>query len=362
LIQGDKNWKLGFMLEQLTITQPDDAHLHLRDGAYLTRTVADAASQFARAIVMPNLQDPVTTLEKATQYRDRILKAIPQGQNFEPLMTLYLTDQTTPAIIKAAAACPFIYACKLYPANATTLSSAGVHDIQGLYPVFEAMQDYDLPLLVHGETADAQVDIFDREGHFLMHHLAPLIEAFPQLRLVLEHISTKAGVDFVTDAPANVAATITAHHLLMNRNHLLAGGIRPHHYCLPILKRQTDQVALMQAATSGNQKFFLGTDSAPHAQTRKESACGCAGIYTAHAAIELYLTAFEIAGALENEADVQRFNAFASGFAARFYQLPINQAVVGYRRKPWTLPDSLDFSGDTLIPLYAGEVLQWGRG
>lgn len=341
------------MLDELTFTQPDDWHLHLRDGAFLSRTVPDAAKQFARAIVMPNLKEPVTTVEKAAQYRNRILKAIPAGHDFQPLMTLYLTDQTTQATIRKAGACDFVYACKLYPANATTLSTSGVNSIEALYPVFETMQEVDLPLLVHGETTNQATDIFDREAIFIDEHLSPLVKAFHGLRVVLEHVSTKTGVDFVTDGPEHLAATITAHHLLMNRNDLLSGGIRPHYYCLPILKRNTDQAALIQAATHGNPKFFLGTDSAPHAQANKETACGCAGVYTAHAAIELYLEAFDAVGALD------QFNAFASEHGPRFYDLPVNQKTVTYRRKDWTVPTSLTFGDQQLIPLRSGEAVKW---
>lgn len=302
-------------MQTITLIKPDDAHLHLRDGEYLTTTVGDAAARFARAIIMPNLKPPLETVIQVEEYAQRIAKAIPLGKNFQPLMTLYLTSSLTPKIIKTASASGIVTAVKLYPAGVTTHSEAGVTSLKNIYSILEAMQAVDLPLLVHGESNHPAIDIFDREKYFLQ-DLADIILKFPNLRIVLEHISTEESAKFVLAAPNNVAATITAHHLLLNRNDLLSGGIRPHLYCLPILKRARDQQALIRAAISGNPKFFLGTDSAPHAQSTKETACGCAGIYTAHAAIELYAQIFEQAGALD------KLQAFASHFAADFYKLP----------------------------------------
>ncbi|MEK7840202.1 MAG: dihydroorotase, partial [Pseudomonadota bacterium] len=283
---------------RFTLTQPDDWHLHLRDGAALAAVLPDTARRFARAIVMPNLKPPVTTVEAARAYRERILAALPKGMSFEPLMTLYLTDVTKPDEIAKAKASGFVQAVKYYPAGATTNSENGVTDLKRVNPVLTEMEKHDLPLLLHGEVTDSDVDVFDREAVFIDRHLAPLTRAFPKLRIVFEHVTTKQGVSFVEQAGPNMAATITAHHLLLNRNAMFAGGIRPHAYCLPVLKREEHRQALVRAATGGNPKFFLGTDSAPHGKRTKESACGCAGIYTAHAALELYAEVFEQAGAL----------------------------------------------------------------
>lgn len=342
------------MVDQITITSPDDWHIHLRDGAALTRTVADAAQSFRRAIVMPNLVPPVMNTAQALDYKDRILAARPSGSQFEPLMVLYLTDTTDPAEIARAKAAG-IHACKLYPAGATTNSASGVTDLKKIYPVLEAMQDAGMLFLLHGEVTDSSIDIFDRERVFLERTLSQIVERFPALRMVVEHITTSDAAQFVTAAPANVAATITAHHLLYNRNHMLAGAIRPHYYCLPILKRNTHQQALIKAAISGNPKFFLGTDSAPHAQNKKEAACGCAGSYTANAAIELYAEVFEDAGALD------KLEAFASHFGADFYQLPRNTDTITLVKRDWQMPDSLLMGDQPLIPLRAGETLRWQR-
>ncbi len=337
---------------QLTLTRPDDWHIHLRDGAALTRTVADAARQFARAIVMPNLVPPVMTTEHALAYKQRILAARPVGSEFEPLMVLYLTDKTDPAEIAKAKAAGVV-ACKLYPAGATTNSDSGVTHLKNIYPVLEAMQKEGMHFLLHGEVTDSSIDIFDREKTFIDRNLRPLVQEFPSLKMVLEHITTQEAAEFVADAPANIAATITAHHLLYNRNHMLAGGIRPHYYCLPILKRNTHQQALIKAAISGNPKFFLGTDSAPHAKDKKEASCGCAGSYTAYAALELYAEAFEAANALD------KLEGFASHFGADFYGLPRNPEQITLIKNSWQAPESLAFAGSQLVPLRAGETLQW---
>lgn len=341
------------MTEQLSITRPDDWHIHLRDGAALKRTVADAARCFGRAIVMPNLVPPVTSANQALAYRERILAARPAGSRFEPLMVLYLTDNTSPADIEHAREAGIV-ACKLYPAGATTNSDSGVTRLDKLYPTLEAMQKQGLKFLLHGEVTDRDIDIFDREKVFLERSFAPLTRDFPELRMVLEHITTRDAAEFVRAAGPNVAATITAHHLLYNRNHMLAGGIRPHYYCLPILKRNTHQQALIDAATSGNPRFFLGTDSAPHAQNRKEAACGCAGIYTAHAALEFYAQVFEQAGALD------KLEAFASHYGPDFYQLPRNTDRVTLVKRAWRLPEQLSLDDQNqLVPLGAGETLPW---
>lgn len=340
------------MTQEITLTRPDDWHIHLRDGSALERTVADVAKQFQRAIVMPNLVPPVTNADQALAYRERILQAAPKGSDFEPLMVLYLTDQTTPEDIRAAKNAGVV-ACKLYPAGATTNSASGVTDIPGLYPVLEAMEKEQLRFLVHGEVTSAEIDIFDRERVFIERTFSKLVAEFPALYTVLEHITTADSVDFVSAASDRVGATITAHHLLYNRNHMLVGGIRPHYYCLPILKRNRHQQALIQAATSGNPKFFLGTDSAPHTRDKKEACCGCAGCYTAHSAIELYAEAFERAGALD------KLEAFASHFGPDFYQLPRNEQTVTLVRQPWTLPEQLSLGDDTLVPLNGGETLNW---
>lgn len=340
------------MSPQITLTRPDDWHIHLRDGQALTRTVGDAAQQFSRAIVMPNLVPPVMNSEQALSYKARILAARPAGSQFEPLMVLYLTDNTDPAEIAKAKAAGVI-ACKLYPAGATTNSSSGVTDLAHIYPVLEAMQKVGMPFLLHGEVTDSAIDIFDREKVFIDRTLSPLVQQFPALKMVLEHITTAEAAAFVTQASSHIAATITAHHLLYNRNHMLAGGIRPHYYCLPILKRNTHQQALIQAATSGNPKFFLGTDSAPHAKDKKEAACGCAGSYTAYAAIELYAEAFEDAYALD------KLEGFASHFGPDFYQLPRNKEKITLIKKDWQAPESLTMADQALIPLRAGETLRW---
>jgi dihydroorotase len=337
---------------QLTIARPDDWHIHLRDGEGLARTVSDAATQFGRAIIMPNLVPPVMNADQAMAYRDRILSHVPENTAFEPLMVLYLTDTTHPDEIKRAREAG-VKACKLYPAGATTNSSSGVTDLKKIYPVLEAMQAEGLRFLLHGEVTDSSIDIFDRERVFLETIFADLVKKFPELKMVLEHITTKESADFVTAAPNNIAATITAHHLLYNRNHMLAGGIRPHYYCLPILKRNTHQDALIAAATSGNPKFFLGTDSAPHAKSKKEAACGCAGSYTAHAAIELYAEAFDAAGRLD------RLEGFASHFGPDFYQLPRNTDQITLVKESWTVPDTLPFADTDLVPLRAGDQVQW---
>lgn len=340
------------MTDRITLTRPDDWHIHLRDGDALQRTVADAARYFGRAIAMPNLVPPVTDTQQALAYKERILAARPAGSSFEPLMVLYLTDNTEPQEIFRAKAAG-IHACKLYPAGATTNSASGVTDLKKVYPVLEAMQETGMLFLLHGEVTDSAIDIFDREKTFIDRTLTQLVDHFPALRMVLEHITTSEAAAFVSEAPANVGATITAHHLLYNRNHMLAGGIRPHYYCLPILKRNTHQQALIEAATSGNPKFFLGTDSAPHAQNRKEAACGCAGSYTANAALELYAEAFEDAGALD------KLEGFASHFGPDFYQLPRNTDTITLVKQSWQVPDSLTLDDQSLIPLRAGETLRW---
>lgn len=340
------------MTHSITITAPDDWHIHLRDGDALSYTVKDAARQFRRAIVMPNLVPPVLNAEQALGYKSRIQQMTPPGQPFEPLMVLYLTDRTTPADIAAAKAAGVV-ACKLYPAGATTNSASGVTDISNMVPTLETMAELGILLLVHGEVTDSAVDIFDREKVFIDRILSPLHVRLPQLKMVLEHITTADAATFVSEAGKNVAATITAHHLLFNRNHMLVGGIRPHYYCLPILKRNTHQQALIRAATSGNSKFFLGTDSAPHARNKKEAPCGCAGAYTAYAALEMYAEAFEDAGALD------KLEGFASFFGADFYGLPRNSDTVTLRKEEWRAPEALPFGADTLIPLRAGENLRW---
>lgn len=340
-------------MRSITLARPDDWHLHLRDGAALKAVLPDTARQFARAIVMPNLRPPVTTTVLAGEYRSRILAALPKGLNFEPLMTLYLTDNTTTDEIKKAKASGFIHGVKLYPAGATTNSDSGVSDLAKCDAVLEAMRDVGLPLLVHAEVTDSDVDVFDRERVFIERHMTPLLKRYPNLKVVFEHITTKDAAEFVATAPSNVAATITAHHLLMNRNDMFKGGIQPHHYCLPILKREEHRVALVNAATSGNAKFFLGTDSAPHAKHTKEAACGCAGMYTAHAAIELYVEAFEAANALD------KLEAFASFYGADFYGLPRNKDKITLEKTSWLVPNSLPLGDDSLVPLRAGQQIHW---
>lgn len=339
---------------QLTITRPDDWHLHLRDDEALKAVLPHTARQFARAIVMPNLKPPVTTVAQAAAYRDRILAALPAGMVFEPLMTLYLTDNTPAAEIRAAVESGFVKAVKLYPAGATTNSDAGVTDLARCDAALAEMERLGLPLLVHGEVTDPEIDLFDREAVFIERVLSPLLARRPGLRVVMEHITTKDAADFVAAAGANVGATITAHHLLYNRNAIFQGGVRPHWYCLPVLKRETHREALVRAAVSGNPKFFLGTDSAPHARGAKEAACGCAGCYTANAALELYAEAFEAAGALD------RLEGFASHFGPDFYRLPRNTGTVSLEKRPQTLPQAYDYvPGETLVPLRAGETLAW---
>ncbi len=337
----------------LTLTRPDDWHLHLRDGALMQSVLPDTARQFARAIVMPNLRPPVTTTAQALEYRARILAALPAGMKFEPLMTLYLTDNTSAEEIRKAKQSGAVHAVKLYPAGATTNSDAGVTDLRKTYAALEEMQRCGMPLLVHGEVTNADIDIFDREAVFIERVLQPLLRDLPSLRVVFEHITTKEAAQFVTEAPANIAATLTPQHLLYNRNAMLVGGIRPHFYCLPILKRETHREALVKAATSGNKKFFLGTDSAPHAQHTKENACGCAGCYSAHSAIELYAEAFEAAGALD------KLEAFASFHGADYYGLPRNSGKITLRKEEWHMPHTVEFGGSQLVPLRAGEMLKW---
>jgi dihydroorotase len=337
----------------LTITRPDDWHLHVRDGDALNAVLPDTARQFARAIIMPNLKPPVRTVLEAGWYRDRILAALPANTTFEPLMTLYLTDNTDPDEIKRAKASGFVHAVKYYPAGATTNSDSGVTDIRKCDAVFEAMQEAGLPILLHGEVTDSEIDIFDREKIFIERHLIPLTLRFPKLRIVFEHITTANAVKFVLAANDNVAATITAHHLLFNRNEIFKGGIRPHYYCLPVLKREEHRLALLKAATSGSKKFFLGTDSAPHAKNTKEASCGCAGCYTALHAMELYAAAFESANALD------KLEGFASFFGADFYRLPRNTGTITLEKSPWQVPDELPFSGSAIVPLRAGEMLDW---
>ncbi|MGA7178802.1 MAG: dihydroorotase [Thiobacillaceae bacterium] len=337
----------------ITLTRPDDWHLHLRDGNDMASVLPDTAKRFARAIVMPNLKPPVTTVNLASAYRARILAALPPGLAFEPLMTLYLTDNTRPEEIARAKQSGFIHAVKYFPAGATTNSDSGVTELTKAYPAIAAIEAHDLPLLLHGEVTDPDVDVFDREAVFIDRLLTRLIRDFPKLRIVLEHITTRQAAEFVTAASSNLAATITAHHLLYNRNAMFKGGIRPHYYCLPVLKRELHREALINAATSGNAKFFLGTDSAPHVQTAKETACGCAGIYTAHAAIELYAEIFEAAGALG------KLEAFASFYGADFYHLPRNTERIGLKKESWAAPDEITMGGQPLIPLRAGEAIGW---
>ena len=340
-------------MDRLTITRPDDWHLHLRDGARLRSVIADTAARFARAIVMPNLKPPVTTVEHALRYREQILAARPEGADFEPLMTLYLTEQTSVVQVERIAATPAVVAIKLYPAGATTNSEAGVTGLDPLSAVFEAMARHGVPLLIHGESTDPRHDVFDREAHFVAGPLTRLRERHPELRIVLEHITTAEAVAWVRGAGANTAATITAHHLLLNRNAIFQGGIRPDYYCLPILKRERHREALVEAACSGEAAFFLGTDSAPHPRSAKHAACGCAGIYTAHAAIELYAEAFDQAGALD------RLEGFASHHGPDFYGLPRNQTQLSLVREAWTVAETLEFGGEPLVPLRAGAQVGW---
>jgi dihydroorotase len=340
-------------MDELTLRRPDDWHLHLRDGPAMASVLADSARRFARAAVMPNLKTPVRTTHQALDYRERILEALPDGVEFEPLMTLYLTDDTPPEEIARAKLSGRVLGVKLYPAGATTHSDAGVTRLSRCFHALEKMEELGLPLLVHGESTDPAIDVFDREKAFIEEVLGPTLERFSGLRVVLEHITTRDAAQYVEVTGANIAATITAHHLLMNRNALFMGGIRPHHYCLPVLKREEHREALVEAATSGNPKFFLGTDSAPHARDAKEAACGCAGIYTAHAAMELYAIAFEEAGALD------RLEGFAAVHGAQFYGLPLNQGTLTLVREDWRVPATLAFGSDELVPLRAGETIPW---
>jgi dihydroorotase len=340
------------MTQQITLTRPDDWHLHVRDGAALGTVVPHTAAQFGRAIIMPNLKPPVTTATQALAYKARIEAAVPAGMAFEPLMTLYLTDNLPPDEIRRARQAGVV-ACKLYPAGATTNSDAGVTDIRKVYPVLEAMQREGMLLLVHGEVTSADIDLFDREAVFIEQQLQPLRRDFPGLKIVMEHITTREAAQYVAEADAKLGATITAHHLLYNRNAIFTGGIRPHYYCLPVLKRETHRLALVQAATSGSPKFFLGTDSAPHPAHLKEHATGCAGCYTAHAAIEMYAEAFDAAGALD------RLEGFASFHGADFYGLPRNTGTIRLRRESWTPAESFAFGDAELKPLRAGEALPW---
>ena len=340
------------MMDTLTITRPDDWHIHFRDGAAMQSVLPDTARVFGRAIAMPNLRPPVVSVADAAAYRERLLAAA-AGTAFEPLMTLYLTDNTTPEEIHHARASGFVHAVKYYPAGATTHSDSGVTELTKAYKAIAAMEEAGMPLLLHGEVVDPDVDVFDREAVFIERHLVRLLKDFPRLKIVLEHITTRQAAEFVAAAPANVAATVTVHHLLYNRNAMFKGGIRPHLYCLPVLKREAHRQALIAAAISGNPKFFLGTDSAPHAVGAKETACGCAGIYSAHAAIELYAEAFEDAGALD------RLEAFASFFGADFYGLPRHTDTITLRRESWNVPASLKLGMESLVPLRAGEEVRW---
>lgn len=338
---------------KLTITRPDDWHVHLRDNEALPYTVPDAARYFGRSIIMPNLVPPVLNTQQALDYKQRILNQRPKDSSWQPLMVLYLTDNTQPEEISQAKASGQVFACKYYPAGATTNSDSGVTQLSNIYPVLERMEKEGLPLLLHGEVTSADIDIFDREAVFIELHLKKLVASFPSLKIVLEHITTREGAQFVAQASKNVAATITPQHLLYNRNHMLVGGIKPHHYCLPILKRNIHQQALIEAATSGSPKFFLGTDSAPHATDKKENACGCAGCYSNHAAVELYAEAFEQANALD------KLEGFASFYGADFYQLPRNSDFITLEKSEWSSPETLPFSHGTLTPLGAGDMRQW---
>ena len=342
-------------MKTLNIIKPDDWHLHLREGQILEAVLPATVNSFRRAIVMPNLVPPVTDVDMAMSYRQDILNACPGDCDFEPLMTLYLTDRTSPADVKAAADNPYVHAFKLYPAGATTNSAAGVTSLPDLMPTLEAMVEYQVPLLIHGEVTDIEVDVFDREAAFIDHVLSPLLQAVPGLKVVFEHLTTQQGVEFVLDAGENVAATLTAHHLLMNRNAMFNKGIRPHHYCLPVLKRETHRQALVSAAVSGNGKFFLGTDSAPHDRARKESSCGCAGMYSAPVALELYAQIFE-----DNDA-LDKLEAFASINGARFYGLSVNSEKITLIKENWQVPSLIKAGNEEIVPLCAGEILHWKR-
>jgi dihydroorotase len=341
------------MTQTLTITRPDDWHLHVRDGAMLQAVIGHTAREFGRAIIMPNLRPPVTTVEQAAAYRERILAALPEGSTFEPLMTLYITDNMPASEIVKAKESGFVKAVKLYPAGATTNSDSGVTSFDKVMGTLEKMAELGVPLLVHGEVTDPAVDVFDREAAFIDRILEPLVNRLPQLKVVMEHITTAQAADFILNAPDNIAATVTVHHLLMNRNALFTGGIRPHHYCLPVLKREIHRERLSMAVMSGSHKFFLGTDSAPHARHTKETSCGCAGMYTAHAALPLYAEAFEASGALD------KFEAFASFNGPAFYNLPVNTGTVTLKKESWTVPAQFQVGDDTLVPLRAGEQIHW---
>lgn len=340
-------------MNALTITRPDDWHLHLRDGDFLKQTVPASARYFGRAIVMPNLVPPVLNADQAASYKDRIMACVPEKSSFQPLMVLYLTDNTSPEDIRLAAQSGNAIACKLYPAGATTNSDSGVTNIERIFPALEAMSDVGMPLLVHGEVTHSDIDIFDREKVFIENTLAKIVERFTKLKIVLEHITTADAASFVREATDNVAATITPHHLMYNRNHMLVGGIRPHYFCLPILKRNVHQNALRDAAISGNKKFFLGTDSAPHAIGKKESSCGCAGCYSAFAAIELYAEVFDELGALD------KLEGFASFYGPDFYGLERNQDTITLVKNTWTVPAALPFGDSTVVPIKAGETIHW---
>ena len=340
-------------METISLTRPDDWHLHVRNGAMLEAVIAHTAQQFARAIIMPNLKPPVTTVAQALAYRQEILAALTESAQFNPLMTLYLTDTTTVEQVQQVAESKFIHAFKLYPAGATTNSDSGVSSIEVIYPLLEAMQKYRVPLLIHGEVTDEKYDIFDRERLFIDTHLTVIVQKFPELRVVLEHVTTEEAVNFVESASETIGATITPQHLLFNRNAILVGGIKPHFYCLPILKREKHRLALIKAATSGNPKFFLGTDSAPHYQGAKENACGCAGCYSAPVAIELYAQAFEAENALD------KLEGFASFYGADFYGLPRNTEQITLHKELWRVPESYQVADENLIPLQASELLHW---
>jgi len=340
-------------MQKITLTQPDDWHLHLREGAALKDVVNFSAAQFRRAVVMPNLKPPVSTVRQALFYHAEIKDALQNPQDFEPLMALYLTESTHRDEIKRSAEHPYLHGFKLYPAGATTNSEAGVGSLQNIYPLLEIMERHDVPLMIHGEATDPHIDIFDRELAFIENSLIDIAEHFPALRIVLEHITTRHAVEFVRQAPEQIAATITAHHLLYNRNALFQGGLRPHFYCLPVLKREEHRLALLDAATGGERKFFLGTDSAPHPRHGKENACACAGCFTAHAAIELYATAFDSVGKLD------KLEQFASFNGPDFYRMPRNRTRVTLQKTDWIVPANYLFAESTVIPLEAGQTLQW---
>lgn len=337
----------------ITITSPDDWHLHLRDGAYLKSVISDTAKQFDRAVIMPNLRPPITTIDEAEAYRRRIMQSLREQENFTPLMTLYLTDSTSIEEIRQVSESEHVVAFKLYPAGATTNSDAGIHNLAALDPLLEAMQTYDVPLLLHGEVTDPSVDVFDREAVFIDRYLEPISHRFPGLRIVLEHITTREGAHFVRDSRQGIAATITAHHLLFNRNAMLVGGIHPHYYCLPILKREEHRLALLDAATSGNPKFFLGTDSAPHAKSQKEASCGCAGCYTARHALSLYAAAFDSVD------KIGQLEAFASFHGADFYRQPRNTTTITLERRTIRIEQTLEYGEDELVPFLAGKTIDW---